>query len=180
MSMTYVTTLGILAAVTVLALVAWFVRRKPPLDLGGSEGRCGGCVHWDWQVGQQALRAHRPFSLVMSELQPWEVGQTHREYESNDEYEQVKAELLKALEVGDDDGIRALQSRLEVLNPRQLLEGGNKPPPEYRGLTWLDFGACALDEVVTARSDTCVKQVLITRDQLLRNTIAEQRARAAS
>jgi hypothetical protein len=172
--MTYL--FGALLLVAVLSLTAWFVSRRPSLE-GALEGRCSGCQHWDWQVGQQALHAHRPFSLVMGELQPWEVGQTHREFVPNEEYQRVQRELAAALEAGDDARMKELQDRLDVLNPRRVSEVSSKPPAEYRGLSWLDFGACTLDEVVTARTDTCRKYTLISHEQLLRNVSAESRSR---
>jgi hypothetical protein len=140
-----------------LAYVSWraHAAEQPVAPAPDVPQTCETCSSWDWAAGQTAMRAHAPFAAVMGELQPWQVGATHRSFEPNPEYETTKEKLLAAVDAGDDELAKTLQAALDELNPKRLALESALPPAEFGGVTWADFGACLRHLEGRVRTDGC-------------------------
>lgn len=148
----------------VVALLAWALRRRHP-----DVRTCETCRSWDWAAGQTAMSAHTPFAAVMRELQPWQVGATHRAFEPNPDYETLRARLVAAVDASDDELAAALQAELDAMNPKRLALESTLPPADFGGVSWEDFGACMQHREGRVRQDTCASWTRATTEQATRN-----------
>lgn len=166
MDASYILGMAIGVATAILLVIYITTTRSRLLDVPASAKvglpvvrevrECVMCRHWDLEYGQDLMRKHVPFAQAAEHVSPAQMAVPTRAFIPNPRYEEVRAELDRALDEGAPDArLRELQAELALLNPQILDEEQVNVDPSLERLRWSDFGCCMHHRELRAKGDTC-------------------------